>query len=401
MTALRFSLLLSVLVLRFSATGFGQTTDVDAVQRYSDEGQRALAAGQYDVAERNFMALEKLTPRIAEVHASLAVIYFEEKRFDEAVQEIHQALKLKPGLVRLQSLLAISLSELGKYQEALPGLQTAFAHSSDLEVKRMCGLQLMRSYTGLHQDAQAVEVALKLNKDFPSDPEVLYNTGKVFGNYAFLTISKLAEDAPNSVWRHLAAAEAYESQGSAIEALSEYHAVLAIDAHRRGIHYRMGRTLLAQYHQTGNAANQAGAQDEFVLELQTDPGNGNAAYELAEMQRQAGDYSHAEQSFQQVLARYPDFEEAQVGLAGVLMAESKPAAAVEHLRVAIALRAGDEVAWYRLSQAERTLGDATAQKEALAHFQSLHQAAIAQRATAAVPGNDEITRQQVDPEAKP
>lgn len=401
MTALRFSLLLSVLVLRFSATGFGQTTDVDAVQRYSDEGQRALAAGQYDVAERNFMALEKLTPRIAEVHASLAVIYFEEKRFDEAVQEIHQALKLKPGLVRLQSLLAISLSELGKYQEALPGLQTAFAHSSDLEVKRMCGLQLMRSYTGLHQDAQAVEVALKLNKDFPSDPEVLYNTGKVFGNYAFLTISKLAEDAPNSVWRHLAAAEAYESQGSAIEALSEYHAVLAIDAHRRGIHYRMGRTLLAQYHQTGNAANQAGAQDEFVLELQTDPGNGNAAYELAEMQRQAGDYAHAEQSFQQVLARYPDFEEAQVGLAGVLMAESKPAAAVEHLHAAIALRAGDEVAWYRLSQAERTLGDATAQKEALSHFQSLHQAAIAQRAKAAVPGNDEITRQQVDPEAKP
>ena len=373
----------------------------DEEGHYSEEGQQALAAGHYDVAERDFLALEKLSPQVAEVHASLALIYFEQKRFSQAVDEIHVALKLKPGLARLHSLLAISLAELGRYQEALSGLQTAFTQSTDPEVKRMCGLQLMRSYTGLHQDAKAVEIALKLDHEFASDPEILYNTGKVYGNYAYLTISRLAQEAPNSLWRHLAAAEAYESQGSAIEALSEYNSVLAIDPRRRGVHYRMGRTLLAQYHQSGNPANLTDAQKEFEQELQIDPGNGNAAYEIAEMRRQAGDYAQADEYFQRALSQYPDLEEAHVGLAGVLMAENKPQPAAEHLRAALALRADDEVAWYRLAQAERLLGHMSEQKDALVHFQSLHQAALEQRAKSSTSIQSEVTKQQIDPQQQP
>jgi predicted Zn-dependent protease len=402
MALLRVSVRLAVLSsILLSSALYGQSGDDAAIQRYSEDGQRALASGQYDVAEQNFVALEKLSPRIAEVHASLAAIYFEEKRFEQAVDEIHLALKLKPSLTKLHSLLAISLAELGRYQEALPGLQLSFAQSTDAEVRRMCGLQLMRTYTGLNENAKAVETALKLDHDFPNDPEILYNTGKVYGNYAYLTISKLAQDAPNSIWRHLAAAEAYESQGSALEALSEYQAVLTLDPHRRGIHYRMGRTLLAQYHQTGNTANLADAQKQFELELLADPGNGNAAYEIAEMHRKAGDYEQAEQYFQQALARFNDFEEARVGLAGVLIAENKPGPAAEQLHAAIALRADDEVAWYRLSQVERSLGHADEQKDALAHFQRLHQASIDQRAKLPVAANDEITRQKVEPDGNP
>jgi predicted Zn-dependent protease len=402
MALLRVSVRLAVLSsILLSSALYGQSGDDAAIQRYSEDGQRALASGQYDVAEQNFVALEKLSPRIAEVHASLAAIYFEEKRFEQAVDEIHLALKLKPSLTKLHSLLAISLAELGRYQEALPGLQLSFAQSTDAEVRRMCGLQLMRTYTGLNENAKAVETALKLDHDFPNDPEILYNTGKVYGNYAYLTISKLAQDAPNSIWRHLAAAEAYESQGSALEALSEYQAVLTLDPHRRGIHYRMGRTLLAQYHQTGNTANLADAQKQFELELLADPGNGNAAYEIAEMHRKAGDYEQAEQYFQQALARFNDFEEARVGLAGVLIAENKPGPVAEQLHAAIALRADDEVAWYRLSQVERSLGHADEQKDALAHFQRLHQASIDQRAKLPVAANDEITRQKVEPDGNP
>lgn len=402
MALLRVSIQLSILSLALLHSDlYGQSSDDAAVQRYSEDGQRALASGQYDVAEQNFAALEKLSPRIAEVHASLAAIYFEEKRFNQAVDEIHLALRLKPGLTRLHSLLAISLAELGRYQDALPGLQTAFAQSTDREVKRMCGLQLMRTYTGLNENAKAVETALKLDHDFPNDPEILYNTGKVYGNYAYLTISKLAQDAPNSVWRHLAAAEASESQGSALEALSEYQAVLTLDPHRRGVHYRMGRTLLAEYHHTGNAANLADAQKQFEQELLTDPGNGNAAYEIAEMRRQAGDYAQAEQYFQQSLAQFPDFEEARVGLAGVLIAENKPGPAAEQLHAAIQLRADDEVAWYRLSQVERSLGHSDEQKDALAHFQKQHQASIDQRAKLPVAASDEITKQTVEPERNP
>ena len=377
--------------------GWAQADDA-VVARYSEDGQKALAARQYPVAETNFAALAKLEPGVAEVHATLGLIYFQEKKFDLAVHEIRQAQKLKPGLVRLDSLLAMSLSETGSYSEALPGLEKAFQQSADPAVKRMCGLQLLRAYTALHRDEKAVDVALQLNQAYPKDAEVLYNTGKIYGNYAFLTIQKLAQDAPNSVWRHLAAAEAYESQGAANDALGEYRQVVALDPHRTGVRYRMGRTLLAQFHRTGDHASVDQARAEFEQELQVDPGNGNAAYEIGEMHRQAGELDQAEQYFQQALQHYPNFAEAQSGLAAVYMAEKKPAQAEAPLKAAIALDGNDEVTWYRLSQVERALGNRTDQQEALTHFQKLHQAALKQNATGMAASGSDVTKQEVGPE---
>jgi predicted Zn-dependent protease len=290
----------------------------------------------------------------------------------------------------------MSLAELGQFEQALPSLESCFRESPDPAVKRMCGLQLLRANTGLHHDQEAVETALQLDQAYPQDPEILYNTGKVYGNYAFVTIRKLAQDAPNSVWRHLAAAEAYESQGSSNQAIGEYKAVLAIDPHRSGIHYRIGRTLLAQSHQTGNKASVDEARTEFEAELQLDPRNGNAAYEIAEMHRQSGELELAAQYFERALKEYPNFEEALVGLAAVFLAEQKPQQAVRPLHAAIALNPDDEVSWYRLSQAEKALGDRAAQEDAMAHFKTLHQQALDQDAVRLAPAS-EVTRQETGP----
>ena len=56
-------------------------------------------------------------------------------------------------------------------------------------------------------------------------------------------MQKLAQVAPSSVWRHQAAAEADESQGSYSLAITEYRQVLALEPDRPGVHYRLGRTL--------------------------------------------------------------------------------------------------------------------------------------------------------------
>ena len=105
------------------AYALGQSGDTSAVERYSELGQRALAAGKYDEAEQAFEKLRELEPGMAEVHAQLGVIYFQERKFDQAVPALRQALKLKPGLPKADTLLAMSLSEMGQYSEALPGLE--------------------------------------------------------------------------------------------------------------------------------------------------------------------------------------------------------------------------------------------------------------------------------------
>ena len=323
------------------------------------------------------------------------MIYFQEGRFDEAVPSLRQALKLKPRMTRTESLLAVSLSELGRYNDALPGLEKGFHRATDPEIKRMCGLQLQRAYSGLRLDRKAVEVALELNRLYPDDPEVLYHTGKVYGNFAFLTMQKLAQVAPASVWRHQTVAEADESQGSYDAAITEYRQVLALDPRRPGIHYRMGRTLLARARQIASSEDMASAQKEFEQELALDPGNGNAAYEMAEARRNGGQFEEAQKLFEQALKSHPDFEEAQLGLASVLMSQQKPQQALQHLQKAIELNPKNEVSWYRLSQVQRSLGNSRAAQDAFTKYQNLHQQkASLDEAGMRFVSPSEVTRQQ-------
>jgi tetratricopeptide (TPR) repeat protein len=394
----RFPGVLLALCLSFSCA-HSQSTNDELVQKYAEEGQKALAGGHYAEAEKSFVALEKLQPSIAEVHATLGVIYFTEKKFDKAVLEIRQAEKLKPGLPNLSTLLALSLSELGQYEEALPDLETGFQQATEPSVKRMCGLQLMRAYSGLQRDSQAVDIALKLDSLFPNDPEVLYQTSRVYGNSAFLNMQKLRREAPNSVWRHLAAAEAYESQGLYNDAISEYREVLVLEPHRPGVHYRMGRTLLARSRQANSPADVAEARKDFEAELALDPSNGNAMYELAELHRNTGELDQAQQLFERVLENYPGFEDAHIGLAAVLMAQQKTEPAKVQLEKAIELNPGNEVSWYRLAQVDKSLGDLGGQQKALAEYQQLRQKARAQTDRVLDPAS-EVTKQELDPGAK-
>jgi tetratricopeptide (TPR) repeat protein len=375
----------------------GQSSGPDAVERYSEQAQRALAEGHYPAAEQAFEKLRDLEPGVAEVHANLGLIYFQEGKFEQAVPALRQALTLKPGLAKTESVLAMSLSELGHYKDALPGLEKGFHHSTDPEVKRMCGLQLERAYTGLQLDRKAVEVGMEMDRLYPNDPEVLYHNGKILGNFAYLTMQRLVQVAPSSAWRHLAAAEAQESQGAYAEAIGEYHQVLATDPLRPGIHYRLGRTLLLRSQKTRSADDFAEALSEFEQELKLDPSNADAAYEIGEIHRKAGRFDQAQQFFGLALEHYPDFEEAHVGLAGALIGLRNNAAALSQLQTATGLNPEDEVAWYRLSQVQRALGNTTGQKRALAQYQRLHERTTAQNGIEPISSPRDVTRQEIEP----
>ena len=171
-----------------------QQSDASLLQRYFQEGERALAEKRYADAETAYEKVRQLDPGTAEVHAKLGLIYFQQRKFAQAVPALRQALKLKPSLTKTETLLAMSLSELGKYREALPILEKEFRRSTDPVVKRSCGLQLERAYTGLQRDEKAVEVALELNRLYPDDPEILYHSERIFGNFAYLSVKRLAEE---------------------------------------------------------------------------------------------------------------------------------------------------------------------------------------------------------------
>jgi tetratricopeptide (TPR) repeat protein len=349
-------------------------SDDDAAAQLAQQGRQALAEGRMADAQSDFEKLSRLEPSIAEVHATLAAICFKRKNYEEALSEAKTAQKLKPTLPRLDSLVGLSLSELGRFNEALPKLEKGFKESSDVLNRRLCGLQLLRAYTGLGRDADAVETALALNRLYPDDPEVLYHTGRIYGNYAYITMEKLHDKAPNSVWMLQAQGEANESQKNYDAAIVAFNHVLELDPNRPGIHYRLGRVYLGRFRDEQKPEDRDSAIREFKAELSIDPRNGNAAYEIANQEALSGNLEQAKADYEQVVKRYPDFEEALVGLAGVYLQSGKPADAVSLLETATKLRPEDQVAWYRLAQAERATGNRAAQETAMTEFKKLRNA---------------------------
>jgi tetratricopeptide (TPR) repeat protein len=365
------------LALGVAVSSAAQAPDPARLDRYFQEGEQALAQGRYPEAAAAYEKLKEMSPGTAEVHAKLGLIYFQQRDYNRAVPALRQALKLKPTLPKADILLAMSLAEIGQYSEALPGLRRAMKLSADPPLRRMGGLHLLRAYTALRQDDKAVEVALEMSRLYPDDPEVLYHGGRLFANYAYLQTMKLSQVAPTSVWMHQAAGEANESQGLYDHAVREYRQVLALDPRRPGVHYRIGRALLARAQQSGTGPEGVKAREEaaseFETELRLDPTNANAAYELGEMQRRAGALDAAGARFEQAVAAYPDFGEARVGLARVLMAQGHPDRALPHLQKAVALDPSDDVALYQLSVAHGKLGQSTEQRQALEKFQRLRE----------------------------
>ena len=387
-----------VLVLATSGAQARAQPEAAEIQTLVRQGEQALAQRRYAEAGEAYERLAQLQPSVAEVHARLGLIYFQQGRFSDAIAPLRRALTLKASLANIDSLLAMSLSEIGRHDEALPGLEKAFQQKgTDAALRRMAGLHLQRTYTTLGRDSSAVAVALDLSRNYPDDPEVLYHAGRLFGNYAYLQIVRLSRIAPDSVWLHQAAGEANESQGLFDDAIREYRRVLELSPKRPGVHYRIGRVLLSRSAQgNGDAAAETAALDEFAQELLIDPSNANAAYEIGESLRKSGQLDKAIESFTKAVESYPEFEEALVGLGRTLIAAGQSRAAVPHLKKAISLNPGDEVAFYQIAQAHRALGQEADQQAALAEFERLRREKERQGA-AVPPGPPNVTKQGIDP----
>ena len=120
-----------------------------AVQQYSDAGQKALATRRLPRSRTGLRKAEGFGARNRRSACEPGTDLLRGKKIRPGDPGIPARLKLKPSLAKTEVFLAMSLSEVNRYQEALPGLEKGFRGSFDPEMKRLCGLQLERAYTGL------------------------------------------------------------------------------------------------------------------------------------------------------------------------------------------------------------------------------------------------------------
>src|SRR5438270_12246737 len=77
----------------------------------------------------------------------------------------------------------IGLVDEGRCQEALPVLKKATPLTSDKQLKIKAGLAMVRCGLQSNQTEADVNALLWLNREFPTDADVLYVTTNVFSDY--------------------------------------------------------------------------------------------------------------------------------------------------------------------------------------------------------------------------
>ena len=358
-------------ILASACLAFGQAVLDESQLRRFQTAEQHFAAQRYGAAAEGYEELARELPEAAELHAKLGLSEFFNRRCDRSAPAFQRALELHPELRAARVLMAICLSELGRFREALPGLEEGYADPPDYPgVKRLAGLELVRSYLGLGQPAKAAKVTAELQIAHPDDPEILFHANRTYREVAVQAAFEIARVAPESVWAHQAMGEAYESRQFYDLAIMEYGKALEREPDRPGLRFRMGEAMLAR---AGDAIQADDALEQFELELSVNPSHAASALRAGEIHHAKSEPDKALTYFQRAVALRPDFAEARVALGALLLDSDQIEDAVRQLERAVEMNPTDASSRYQLARAYRKAGDIPAQRAQLAEYRRLQQ----------------------------
>jgi tetratricopeptide (TPR) repeat protein len=264
-----------------------------------------------------------------------------------------------------RAFLALSLAGTGRCEQAVPELRIQASNASDAELRRLAGLALLDCDTRAGRFAGAFQEAAALQAMNPSDADTLYETARLYNRAWNETLRELFERAPASFRVNQLSAEIFESQANYTAAITEYRKAIAKSPATIGLHYRLGRAILMQSH-SPEAMTQARA--EFDAELQLNPTDAAAQYEVAEILIAQQHPEEAAARLEMAIQDDPDFPEALITLARLRSMAGRNREAIPLLERAVKLAPRSQSARMSLMLAYRKAGrldDAKAQKEAL------------------------------------
>ena len=335
-----------------------------------DRAVRALAAGDYQTAERGFQSVLRQQPRHIAALSNLGVIYSRTNRADQAITVYRRALQVSPDDKALLLNLGLVYLKQEAHSRALP----FFARVVALDAEHLQARQLLavcRAYVG--QMAPAIHDLEGLHAAAPRDEGILFLLG-----FAYLknhdaekakAIFQLMFETAGAERAQFLLGRAYYEATLFPQAEESYFEVIRLDPRFPGVHLELGKVYIS-------LRRNDEAIRELELVLKENPGDADASYFLGGLLAQTDRYTEAIPYLERVRKVKPDFWAPYFYLGKAKLRLEQPAEAVVLLQRAVKLNPDEASAYYQLGRALQACGREVEARQALRRVRDLRAAAL-------------------------
>jgi tetratricopeptide (TPR) repeat protein len=352
------------LLLAGSALAQSSLSKQQQIELHVRQAAEFLKDKRPDQAIGEFNAILALDPDNVDAQGNLGVLLFFHDDYALATPHLRAAVKLQPGLAKIQALLGMCEKRTGDAAGAESDLKEAFPNLQEEKLKVRTGLELIEIYDAAGDYEKAAGVVGELRQLEPRDPAILYTAYRIYSTMTDEATLSLAMDAPGSAQMRQLQAHELTRQGNNDGAIAQYREALKIDPHLPGIHFELAEMLS----QSGDAD---GAEKEYMAALAENPFDEKSECRLGEAALRVPDLKAASEHFSRALELQPEDIDAYVGQAKVAMALSQPEKALPLLERASKAEPFDAVVHYHLAMVYRSLGREADSGRELAEFQKL------------------------------
>ena len=248
----------------------------------------------------------------------------------------------------------IDQASTGHCSEALAILRKAIPRIPDKKLKYRAAMAGAQCGMSVGQDDAVVESLVLLNREFPNDSKVLYITTRYYSELANRAAQRLLDRAPASAEAQALIAEAYQARGEYENATAKYRKTLEQYPNQPGIHYQLGRIILAKP-LTPTLAEEA--RKEFEEELKINPGSPAAEFMLGDLAWREQKSEEAIDHFSRATKLDVTLAQPYLGLGIALNGAGRFADAIESLKKYVQLDPADPAGYYQLAIADARTGN--------------------------------------------
>jgi len=231
--------------------GFGQQStgfqnDPAAIFR---QGKQAMQDGQLAQAEEDFRRVIALDPKSGAAHVNLGVTYMRQKRWDEALAELHAAESLSPKESGVLLNIGLVYYRKNDFAAAIDPFSAVLGQAPDSQQARYL-LGLCYFFTNKYKEATDTLAPLweresaKLNYLYVLSIAASKSSNAALQKQAF---DRMLEVGRNSPEFHLYLGKAWLAEHDTGKALDEFNAAAAAQPGLPLVHYFLGRTYLERH----------------------------------------------------------------------------------------------------------------------------------------------------------